>query len=282
MAKIGLRAEGVVSRIGKQVLLAFTAVVTCYPIYYIFANSLKSRAEYANRPLSIPLRPVFYNYLQVFQTRSFLHWFGNSVLITAVTVICCLLISALASFALSKMYFRGKKLLVNSSIALMVVPTIVMIIPLFVLMARVHLVGTYPAAIIVYVGTLLPFCIYLLRSFFVTIPQGIIDSALIDGCGSLGVFASIMLPLSRPILLSMLVVCCLNVWNELLIALIFLQREELRTLMVGLALFQGRFSVNTPLIMAGMAVATAPMLVLYFLCQRYLIKGLVAGALSGQ
>ncbi len=80
----------------------------------------------------------------------------------------------------------------------------------------------------------------------------------------------------------MFVVCSLYVWNELLISLIFLQREELRTLMVGLALFQGRFSINTPLIMAGMAVATAPMLILYFLCQRYLIKGLIAGSLAGQ
>ena len=282
MGRIGLRAENILARISKQALLAVTAVVTCYPIYYIFANSLKSRAEYANRPLGIPLRPVLYNFLQVLQTPSFLRWFGNSVLITAATVVLCLLISALASFALSKMYFRWKRLLVNSSIALMVVPTIVMIIPLFVLMARVHLVGTYPAAILVYIGTFLPFCMYLLRSFFVTIPQAIIDSALIDGCGSLGVFARIMLPLSRPILLSMFVVCSLYVWNELLISLIFLQREELRTLMVGLALFQGRFSINTPLIMAGMAVATAPMLILYFLCQRYLIKGLIAGSLAGQ
>jgi ABC-type glycerol-3-phosphate transport system permease component len=266
----------------KQLLLLFMAVVTCYPIYYIFTNALKSRSAYADNPLSLPPSLVFANFSQIFTTPNFLRWFYNSLLLTATTVVLCLFISALASYALSKMYFPGKKLLVNSSIALMVIPTIVMIIPLFVLMARIRLVNKYPSAIIIYIGMFLPFSMYLLRSFFVTIPQPLIDSALIDGCGSFGIFMRIMLPLSKPILLSMFVVCSLYVWNELLVALIFLQREKLRTLMVGLALFHGRYSVNVPLIMAGMAVATAPMLVLYIFAQRYLIQGLIAGSLAGQ
>ena len=266
----------------KQLLLLIMAVVTCYPIYYIFANALKSRAAYADNPLSLPPTLVFANFSQIFTTPNFLRWFYNSLVLTCTTVVLCLFISALASYALSKMYFPGKKLLINFSIALMVIPTIVMIIPLFVLMVRVRLVNKYPSAIIIYIGMYLHFAMYLLRSFFVTIPQPLVDSALIDGCGSFGIFLRIMLPLSKPILLSMFVVCSLYVWNDLLIALIFLQREQLRTLMVGLALFHGRFSINVPLIMAGMAVATAPMLILYIFAQRYLIKGLIAGSLAGQ
>lgn len=266
----------------KQILLLLMAVVTCYPIYYIFTNALKSRSAYAENPLSLPPALVFDNFSQIFTTPNFLRWFYNSLLLTATTVVLCLFISALASYALSKMYFRGRKLIINFSIALMVIPTIVMIIPLFVLMARVRLVNKYPSAIIIYIGMFLPFSMYLLRSFFVTIPQPLIDSALIDGCGSFGIFVRIMLPLSKPILLSMFVVCSLYVWNELLVALIFLQREKLRTLMVGLALFHGRYSINVPLIMAGMAVATAPMLILYIFAQRYLITGLIAGSLAGQ
>jgi ABC-type glycerol-3-phosphate transport system permease component len=266
----------------RELLLAVTALVTLYPIYYIFSNSLKSRPAYAENPLAPPYQPVLYNFVQVFRAPNFLRWFLNSALLTASTAVLCLLISALGAFALSRMRFRGRKVLTNASIALMVIPEIVMIIPLFVLMARVRLVNTYPSAIIIYTGMFLPFAMYLLRSFFITVPQALIESALIDCCGSLRIFATIVLPLSRPILLSLFVVCSLYVWNELLVALIFLQREQMRTLMVGLALFQGRFSINTPLIMAGMAVATAPMLILYGFCQRYLIRGLIAGSLAGE
>src|SRR3972149_840820 len=98
--RIGLRTGGIVGHAVKQTLLAMIALVTCYPIYYIFVNSIKSRAEYANNPLSIPLHPVFHSYVQVWQTPNFLRWFYNSVFLTAVTVSLCVLISALASYAL--------------------------------------------------------------------------------------------------------------------------------------------------------------------------------------
>jgi ABC-type glycerol-3-phosphate transport system permease component len=121
----------------RQLLLLLMAVVTCYPIYYIFSNALKSRAAYADSPLSLPPTLVFTNFSQIFATPNFLRWFYNSLVLTSITVVLCLFIGALASYALSKMYFPGKKLLINFSIALMVIPTIVMIIPLFVLMVRI-------------------------------------------------------------------------------------------------------------------------------------------------
>jgi ABC-type glycerol-3-phosphate transport system permease component len=264
----------------KQALLILMAFTTIYPVYYVIVNSFKTRVAYAQSQISLPREIVLYNFMQVFNAPNFLRWFGNTVLLAGGAVLVTLVAGSLAAYALSRMKFVGRRLLHNFIISLMVVPPIVMMIPLFVLMSRVGLVNTYPAVIIIYAGMLLPFSIYLLRSFFITIPQAMLDSARVDGCGSFGILRRILVPLSKPVLFALLVVCTLWVWNELLIALIFLQKEYLRTIMVGLTLLKGRFSVNVPLLMAGMSTAIVPMIVLYVFCQKYLVRGLIAGSLK--
>jgi ABC-type glycerol-3-phosphate transport system permease component len=129
---------------------------------------------------------------------------------------------------------------------------------------------------------MLPFAVYLLRNFFVTIPESIIESAKMDGCTDFGTFARIVLPLSRSALITLTVVSVLWVWNELLIALIFLQKEELTTLVVGLIRFQGRFRIDQPVILAGIFASMVPMIVIYLIGQRFFVSGLTAGALKGE
>lgn len=264
----------------KQAALVAMAFSVLYPVYYVVSSSFKTRVEYARSQVAPPRAPVLYNYLKVFDAPYFARWFYNTVLLTAGAVAVSLAASALAAYALSRMRFAGRRFLHNAIISLMVVPPIVMMIPLFVLISRLDMVNSYGSVIIIYSGMLLPFCIYLLRSFFITLPQAMLDSARVDGCGSLGILLRIVLPVSKPVLFALLVVCALWVWNELLIALVFLQKERLRTLMVGLTLLKGRFSVDVPLLMAGMSTAIMPMVLLYVFCQKYLVKGLVAGSLK--
>ena len=136
--------------------------------------------------------------------------------------------------------------------------------------------------IAIYAGLTMPFSIYLLTSFFRTLPGELFDAALVDGAGHLRVLRTVVLPLSAPALVTLVVVNSLWVWNELLIALVFLPEDDLKTLMVGLTtVLQGRFSLNVPVLMAGMVLASAPMLLLYFAGQRFFIRGLTAGALKG-
>jgi ABC-type glycerol-3-phosphate transport system permease component len=149
------------------------------------------------------------------------------------------------------------------------------------LFSQIKLLGTYPGVILIYSGLLAPFSVYLLVTFFRTIPADLIEAALIDGSTSLGVLWRIILPLSGAPLVTLFIVNLLYVWNDLLIALLFLPDERLRTLMVGVSVFQGRFLQDIPLSMAGMALASLPMLIVYILFQRYFIRGLVAGAVKG-
>ncbi len=135
--------------------------------------------------------------------------------------------------------------------------------------------------IIIYAGLTAPFSVYLLTSFFRTIPDELIESAMADGASHFRVLWQIIAPLSAPALVTLIIVNSLWVWNELLIALVFLPEDRLKTLMVGVTVFQGRYSLDVPVLMAGMLLASVPMLALYLIGQRFIIRGLTAGALKG-
>ena len=190
------------------------------------------------------------------------------------------IVSSLAAFAIARMRFRGQNALLALSTSLMVIPPVVLVVPLFLLFTQLELI-TYHGTILIYAGLITPFSVYLLVSFFRTLPTEILEATLIDGASPLGVLWRVVAPLSAPALVTLLIVNTLYVWNDLLIALLFLQDDNKRTLMVGISVFQGRYNYQTPLTMAGMVMASLSMLILYMLFQRFFIRGLASGALKG-
>ena len=151
----------------------------------------------------------------------------------------------------------------------MVVPPVVLLVPLFVFGVHIGWISTFRLVILIYVGLMLPFSVYLLANFFRTIPRSLIEAATIDGASSWDVFRQIVLPLSAAPIVTLAVVNLLWVWNELLIALVFLQDDSKKTLMVGITGFQSRYSLNVPVIMSGLMLATLPIVALYLFGQRY-------------
>jgi ABC-type glycerol-3-phosphate transport system permease component len=147
-------------------------------------------------------------------------------------------------------------------------------------MVNINLLNAYWSASIIYAGLMIPFSIHRLINFFRTVPREILDSGQIDGCSRLRIFTTLILPLSTPALVTLVIVNALYVWNELLIALTFLQDDAVRTLMAGLTEFRGRYLLNQPLIMTGALIATIPMVVIYIAGQRFFVHGLVAGAVK--
>ena len=264
----------------KQVLLALFSLLCLFPLYYLLVTAFKTRAEYLTNLFGVPLRPIVENFITVFRGKRFLLWFANSLILTAGSVAAGLLISLGAAYAFAKMEFRFREQIFGFILVLMIIPPVVMVIPLFKIMIALRILNTYHCVILIYTGLTLPFSIYLLASFFRTVPGAIIDSARIDGCRDLRILASIAVPLSAPAIITIVLVNALWVWNELLVAVIFLQKDELKTLMVGLTVFKSRYNLDIPVTMAGLTLATIPMLALYFAGQKYFIKGLVAGAVK--
>jgi len=266
----------------KQIVLILMSFSVLFPLYFIINTSFKLKMDFVGNKLGFPEQFTLSNYVTAVQGTTFGLWVLNSVIVTVGAVLLSTIISALAAYAFSRLKFIGKENIFNFVITLMVIPPVIMVIPLFVVMVKFGLVNTYFGAILVYSGLLIPFSVYLLRNFFVTIPQALIDSAMIDGCSKFKTFIKVILPLSMPAIMTLIIVNALWVWNELLIAIIFLQRTELRTLMVGLTVFRGRFKVDQPLIMASLLLASIPMILLYLFGQRFFIRGMMAGSLKGE
>lgn len=269
------------SAILKHAVLIVAALLVIFPGYFMIVTAFKTPEGYSLNKFDFP-HPIFSgNFITALRGGRFFLWFGNSIAFSLGSVVLSTLVSALAAFAFARMRFAGRNPLLAVITALIVIPPVVMIIPLFLLLARLQLISTYPGAILIYAGLLTPFSIYLLTNFFKSIPHEIIESALIDGASSFDVLLRIVLPLSGPALMTLIVVNTLAVWNDLLIALVLLPQDEMRTLMVGVTVFGSRYNSDVPVAMAGMLLASIPMLLLYLAGQRYFIRGLVAGALKG-
>lgn len=262
----------------KQALLVAMSVIALYPLYYMVITAFKTRGEYLNSQFMPPFHPTLENVLEALSQGDLVTWTLNSVIVTVSSVLIATAVSVLAAYALARMDFYGRDAFLNGAVSLMVVPPVVLIVPLFLLMVEVGLINTLPSVIIVYTGLTIPISVYLLTNFFRALPYEIEEAARIDGCTTFGILWRIVLPLSAPALLTCVVVNALYVWNELLVALVFLQSNESRTLVAGLTLFKGQFSVNEPLVMSGALIATVPMLLLYLFGQRFFIRGLVAGS----
>jgi raffinose/stachyose/melibiose transport system permease protein len=268
------------SRIGVHVLMVLLAFTILFPLYFMVVNGFKSNSEFANNPLALPQHLTFGNYVEAVNGRNFGRLFLNSLVITTSSVLITTAAGALAGFAFAKFQFKGRDALFNLMLPLMVIPPIVLLIPEFEVMSALGLVNTFASVIVIYIGIMLPFTIYLLRNFFMSFPTSLIDAALVDGCTYFRAVLSIVLPLSAPALATVVVINAVFAWNELLIALVFLQDEELRTLMVGVSLFRSRLTLDVPALMAGLTIATIPIVVLYLAGQRYLIEGLLSGAVK--
>ena len=268
------------SSVIRQALLIFFSMLALGPIAYMLMTALKTNEEYAFDKLGLPDVPTLVNFQNVLVDSPFLAWMANSFILVAGSTILSSVIACLAAYAIARMEFRGRNALLLASTSLMAVPPVVMIVPLFVFYTKMGLISTYPGAIIIYAGLITPFSVYLLVTFFKTLPQELFEAARMDGAGDFLILLRIVLPLSFAPLVTLTVVNSLYVWNDLLIALIFLQDDSKRTLMTGISIFQGRYNNQVPLTMAGMAIASAPMLLLYILFQKHFVRGLMAGSVK--
>jgi ABC-type glycerol-3-phosphate transport system permease component len=264
----------------RQLILIGFSILALYPIYYMAITAFKTRDDWLHNQFGLPSAITLQNFADALSKGNIPLWFQNSVIVTVASIVVSTIVSALAAYAIARFRFGGRAFYYNSMIALMVVPPAVLILPLFVFMVNIGLINSLTGVVIIYSGLLIPFSIYLLVSFFRSLPPELFDAAAIDGCSNFDSLWRITLPLSTPALVTLVVVNALFVWNELLIALVFLQSEDLKTLMPGLTLFKGHFSLNEPLIMAGTLIATLPMILLYLFGQRLFVEGLTAGAIK--
>lgn len=267
--------------LAKHALLIAASTIALFPVYVMVTAAFKSQAGFLEHPWAPLSQPTLAGFRAALSDQ-FPRWFANTVVLSFSSVLITLLVAALAAWGFAHWSFRARDVVLGVLVALMVVPPVVLLVPLFVFGVRIGQISTFRLVILIYVGLMLPFSVYMLTNFFRTIPPSMIEAAVVDGCSSWRVFRRIVLPLSAAPLVTLGVVNMLWVWNELLIALVFLQDDSKKTLMVGFTGFQSRYSLDVPVIMAGLTLATLPIVTVYVFGQRFFQRGLVAGALKGE
>jgi raffinose/stachyose/melibiose transport system permease protein len=269
--------RGIVGLLSRHIFLVLICLSALYPLWFIVATALKTNAAYQLDPTGFPSHPTLDSLRTIVSDQPLPRWMWNSLLVTVSSVAVSTFIALLAAYAAVFGTFRGHRLFLSSSVALMVVPPVTLLVPMFVLMVNTGWINHLQSVIVFYTGLLVPFAVFFLANFFRTVPQELIEAASVEGAGPFTVLRRIVLPLSGAAAFTLVVVQAIWVWNELLIALVFLQNDEARTLMAGLAQFQGRYSTNQPLVLAGALVSIAPVVLLYLSGQRFFVRGLTAG-----
>lgn len=271
-------------RVGRWVVavpMAALALATIYPLLFTANVAMKSRREYVLDRFAPAGALRWDNIAAAWSSVGMSRYFLNSVVVVTCSVALLLLFGSMAGFALGRLRFRGSSLLFLGCLAALFVPFQVIMIPLTRVMTDAGLVDTYPGLILAYVAQFLPFTVFLMTTYYSTVPAEVVDAARIDGNTTLGVYWRVMLPMGAPALLSVGVLNALFCWNDVLISLLMMPSAENRTLMVGVTSLRGQYSDDIPVFASGVLIAAVPVLVVYLFLQRQIADGVTAGATKG-
>ena len=278
------RLEMIIIRILRIMGLLLFIVIVAFPFYWMIVSSFKSLSEILLNPanLWLDIRKIdFHAYYEVLFEHGFLRYISNSVYVSIVTVMLSVTLATVGGYAVTRLRFRGQKFMSYSILLIYMFPAIVLVIPLYVMFSRIGLRDSINLLILVYLAQTLPVALYMLRSYFQTLPPEMEQAGLIDGCSRLGVIWRIVIPLSAPALASVALYTFMIAWNEFLFAFMFLDTPEKFTLSRGVVQLAGSVHLSKQLVMAASVMVTIPILVLFLFFERRLVQGLTAGAMKG-
>jgi N,N'-diacetylchitobiose transport system permease protein len=281
-ALVGWRSRRWLAALGLYALLMAAVVLVLFPILWMASSSFKPQNElFARNMTLLPVNWTLENYINVWRHTAFPTYFYNSFKLAVLATIVSVVVSMYAAYALARFRFRGRYAFGLLLLIAQMFPPILLVIPLFITFQRMGLLNSHVGLVIVYAAFALPFTIWILRGFFESIPEDLEDAAAIDGARPLQAFHRVILPLAGPGLAAVTMFNFIRGWNEFLFALVFLQTRTLYTLPIGLASFQEEYTFRWDLIMAGASIITLPVLFFFLLMQRFIVQGLLGGAVKG-
>jgi raffinose/stachyose/melibiose transport system permease protein len=271
--------------IGKAlawIILSILFATQVYPLLWLLLYSFKSDGEILDGNfLALPQTMQWNNYTMAFRNGDYLTALFNSILVTGTTLIATILLSAMVSYAITRFRFRyGNALLVFFLIGIMI-PHQSILLPLLLILKRAGILNTHLALILPYIGFAIPVAIFILATFFRSIPHEIEESAIVDGASIMRLFTSIIIPISTPPITTVTILTFVAVWNEYIMAATFISAKALKTLPFGVFSFVGQYSTNYGAMGAFLVLAALPVMLFYFLMAQKITKGMVAGAVKG-
>lgn len=274
------------TRVADQMLtygvLCLMAGVSLFPIAWGVLTSLKIPGELVSYPPRwIPRSVTFVHYTDVFLNSNMGRYFANSLLVSGLTILLTLLIATHGGYAASRGKFRGKTVLLFIILATVMIPGISVLVPLYMLAARLNLLDTYLVLVLIYTAWQVPTILWFMKGFFDAISPELEEAAQVDGCSRLQAMYRVILPLTQPGLAASAILVFVYVWNEFIIALTMSTTDSMRMIPVGLYFYISQFGVEWGKLMAAVTVAILPIIALFIILQRRFVHGLTSGAIKG-
>lgn len=265
---------------GIYLLMSLIAVLQLFPLYWLVVSAFKDNSEIIGGVVwALPKEWRFSNFTEAWVSAKVNQYFFNSVSVTLITLFCVLLLASMMAYALTRMRFKYNGLILFILLMGVMVPIHATLIPLFMILKNLGLLSSRLSIILPYIAVNLPIGVYMLSAFLRSMPKELEEAAFIDGCGVVKSFFKVVLPLLKPPLASVAIFVFLAVWNELLMAATFIQKETLRTLPLGLMNFSGQYSISWGPLAAAMVISTLPILLAYVLFSDQMEKSFTAGAI---
>lgn len=269
------------TRGGINIILSIYALVTLYPLIWLFISAVKSNEEFYSRPFLLPTVWKWDNLVRAWKVSGMGLSLWNSTVVTVASLVLTLVLGALAAFVIARFEFKLKGFFTALFLLGMLIPIHSTLVPLFIIMKKIGLLNTYGALIFPYVAFELPLAIFIVAAYLVSIPKEIEEAALIDGTGYWGIFFRMMLPLSVPALSTVAILGFLRFWNDFAFALVFISKPALKTVPLSLSAFATGYMTDYELTMAALAIAVLPTIIVFLLFQEQIMKGMTAGAVKG-
>ncbi|MDR1105269.1 MAG: carbohydrate ABC transporter permease [Treponema sp.] len=264
-----------------NVFMLVFSLASVFPFVWMLYSSLKSEAEFALNIISLPKKPIISNYINAVKTGHMGEYALNSLFNCVVTVVLVALAAYIAAYFLSRYNFRGRTLVYGLFVAGMLIPVHSLMVPVFVEYRVAGLLNNRFTLLPVYMAFGMPMAVFLIESFIGSIPVELEEAALIDGSSMVRTMFTIIMPLCRPVLATVVILTFMNTWNEFPFALVLIRDNALKTIPIGLRNFQGAYTAQYTQFMAGMAVSLIPVMVVYILFYKKIIVGMTAGTVKG-
>jgi arabinogalactan oligomer/maltooligosaccharide transport system permease protein len=262
------------------VLVPFVALAL-YPVANVVSISLRPGDRLRSTDLAIiPADWTFDSYLRLFTEQPFVRWLGNSLLVSAVVAVTGVALASTAGYAFSRFRFVGRRATMLAILTTQMFPATMLLLPLYVLIARLGLIDTYLGLVVFYVSTALPFCVWQMKGFYDTIPPSLEEAARIDGCSRARAFWTVVLPLATPGLVITGLFSFMTAWSEYIVAAQVMQDESMFTLPLGIKGFQSSLSTQWGLYAAASILVSLPVVVVFLLLSRFLVNGLTLGSVK--
>lgn len=275
-----VRLRRTVGKTLTYVLLIVIAGMMLVPFVWMLSASVKLNKDVFRFPIEwIPANPRWRNYVDIWTKIPLLTFIKNSAKLTVVVTLLQLFTSSFAAYAFAKMQFKGKNVLFLGYIATIAVPWQAYMVPQFMMMRSWHLNNTHLS--IICLQAFSAFGVFMIKQFYEGVPSDLCEAARIDGLSEYGIWAKIMLPLSKPALSTLTIITFVNTWNDFLGPLIYLTKTELKTIQIGLRMFISQYSAEYGLIMAASVIALIPVLIIFLSLQKFFVQGVAASGLKG-